>query len=262
MYLFRLLARPAADLRLPAFALFLALPLAGLHAQQPPAEAAAPESKPIPAERKPQPPMQYESFHLVHAMGQQDAVDIQTALRNMIPNARIFYLPHQNLLSVRATAEDMEMARRVLGDLDQPHPVYRLTFTLTEIEDGKRQAPEHYSMLLTDGNHSWLKLGQRVPIETGSYGPDDTKVKSLVQYQDIGLNIDTWLEGIQLRTKVEMTSLSPDKSGIGPQDPMLRQSIFDSYYKLTPGKPFLLGSVELPGGHLRQEVEMVAEAVP
>jgi type II secretory pathway component GspD/PulD (secretin) len=266
MKAFQLLRRPAFAVRLSVLTLLAALTAGGLLAQSDKPEATPIVSTPtgtktVMLERTPQPLTEYQSFHLANVTGINDATDVQTALRNTVPNAHIFYLHRQNTIAVRATAEDMALARRVVADLDQPHPVYRLTYTLTEIENGKRQTPEHDSMLMTAGNHASLRRGLRVPIETGASSSEDKPAKSLVEYQDVGLAIDTWLESGQLRAKVELSSLSPEKSGIGPQDPVIEQSSFESYAKLTPGKPILLGSVEMPGGG-RQEIEVLVELVP
>jgi type II secretory pathway component GspD/PulD (secretin) len=256
----RLLQRPVFALRLPVLTLpaTLAAP-GGLLAQSSAVETPAHATKPVVAEQRPPAlPEKVQNFHLKNVLSQQDLMDIQTDLRNAYPRLHVFAVGSRDIITVRGTAEDLELVRQLLADLDQPRPVYRLTFTLTEIADGKRQAAEHFSVLLTAGNRTSLKRGLRVPIETGAANPDDTKAKSQIQYQDAGLTIDAWLESNQLRTKIELSSLSPEKSGIGPQDPVFQQNDIESLSKLTPGKPLLLGSVEMPGGG-QQEIEVLAE---
>jgi hypothetical protein len=60
---------------------------------------------------------------------------------------------------------------------------------------------------------------------------------------------------------VEESSLAEEKSGIGAQDPIIRQNTLEEKLPLTQGKPLILGSLDMPGGTRRQEIEVVAELV-
>jgi hypothetical protein len=55
--------------------------------------------------------------------------------------------------------------------------------------------------------------------------------------------------------------VSEEKSGVGPQDPVVRQNVLNGTSTLALGKPLVLGSIEVPGSTRRQEIEVLAEAV-
>ena len=84
-------------------------------------------------------------------------------------------------------------------------------------------------------------------------------------YIDVGLNFDATLDefanGVRLRTKVDQSSVAEERSGVGPQDPVVRQTSLEGTSFLTPGKPLVLGSLDIPGSTRHQEVEVVMEAV-
>ena len=206
-------------------------------------------------------PQGYQSFALANSTGVRDANDIQTALRNMLPNARLYYSESGNQILVRGSAEDLAMAQKILADLDRPRKTYRVTYTLTE----GGNAPQHLVLLVTPGKKTMLKQGTRVPIMTGSYGTATDSSNTQFQYQDVGLNIEASLdgygEGMKLRTKIEDTSVAEEKSNVGIQDPLLRQSVLESESTIVSGKPIVLGSVEIPAGGRHFEVSAAVDIV-
>jgi type II secretory pathway component GspD/PulD (secretin) len=208
----------------------------------------------------------YQTLYLTNLTSQHDANDIQTDLRNMLPRAKLFYVPSQSALSIRGSAEDIALAQKIVSDLDRNKKIYRLTYTITDIDNGKRAAPQHFSIIVASGSKTDFKQGSKVPLVTGSYtenGPGSSN--SQVQYQDIGLEIEAslnaYLDGVRLQTKLGESSVADEKSGVGPQDPIFRQTTLEATSTLAPGKPLVLGSIDIPGTTRRQEVEVVAEAV-
>ena len=225
-----------------------------------------PETKSVeakPAEAKPA--AIYVTLYLTKLTQQNDLNDIQTAIRNVIPRAKIYGVPSQRAISLFATPEDIALAKTILADLDKPHKVYRLTFTLTEIEDGKRLGAQHYALVAASGEKTELKEGSRAPLVTGSVSDGSTTVSTQVQYVDLGLNIeatvDSSQDGARLRTKIERSSVAEEKPLLGAQDPVIRQTQLDQISLLTPGKPLVLGSLDMPGTTRQLEVEVVAELV-
>ncbi len=236
--------------------------------------AATPETKSVeakPVEAKPA--SVYETLYLTNLTQQNDLNDIQTAIRNVLPRARVDGMPSQRSISLWATPEEIAIAKRIVADLDKPHKVYRLTFTLTEIEGGKRGAAQHYALIATSGEKTELKEGTKVPLVTGSVSDAGSTAGSTpstqVQYIDLGLNIEATIDGSQdgarLRTKIERSSVAEEKSGIGAQDPVIRQTRLDQTSLLVPGKPLVLGSLDelgdAPGTTRQLEVHVVAELV-
>lgn len=84
-------------------------------------------------------------------------------------------------------------------------------------------------------------------------------------YVDLGLNFDISLDesvnGARLHSKVEQSSIAEQGSAGGIQDPVIRQTVLTSTSFLTPGKPLVLGSMDIPGSTRRSDVEVVMEPV-
>lgn len=208
----------------------------------------------------------YRTIYLTHATELHEANDLQTALRNMLPRARIYYVPSQNALTLRANAEDMALAERMVADLDRPRKLYRLTYTITE-KDGTRQlGSQTYTLVITPGTKTELKQGSKIPIMVGMNDANGPGHDSAIQYLDIGWNIDATLdgssEGLKLSSKVEQSSLAEDKPSSPQQDPVIRQTVLEGSATLTQGKPLILGSLDVPGSTRREEVQVISEPVP
>jgi type II secretory pathway component GspD/PulD (secretin) len=207
----------------------------------------------------------YETFFLTNVSSQNDLNDIQTALRNMLPRAKIYGVPTQNAISVWATADDLALAKKMIAELDRPRKVFRLTYTVTQVVNGKKTGSERFALLVTAGDHTQFRQGTRVPIITGSYDTGTMTSNSQVQYLDVGIGIDADLEvyadGVRLKTKVEQSSVSDEKSGLGVQDPVIRQTRLESTATLAMGKPMALGALDIPGTDRHEDVEVVAESV-
>ena len=98
-----------------------------------------------------------------------------------------------------------------------------------------------------------------MPIMTGSYDIGTGKQNSEVQYQDVGLSIDASLDGESIHTKVEQTSQAEEKSGLGLQDPIVRQTVLDGMSTLTTEKTQTLGALDIPGSTRHEEIEIAVE---
>ena len=226
-----------------------------------PAVAAAqtPDAKPTARQQEPE---TYQAFYLTHMTEMHQANDVQTALRNFLgARAKIFYVPSQHAMCLFATAEDMQTAQKMIADLDRPLKTYRVTYTITDIDGGKRAGSQHFSLVVTPEEKSILKQGNRVPIATGSTGEGATTLTTQFQYLDVGINIDASVSGEQLHSKIEQSSLADEKSGLGGQDPIVHQALLEGWSVLEPGKPFVLGSIDIPGTTRHQEVEVTSELV-
>ena len=65
--------------------------------------------------------------------------------------------------------------------------------------------------------------------------------------QEIEASLDGYLDGVRLRTKVVQSSIAEDKSGVGTQAPIIRQTTFEGTSTLVQGKPLVLGSLDVRG---------------
>ncbi|MGO9324129.1 MAG: secretin N-terminal domain-containing protein [Terracidiphilus sp.] len=232
-------------------------PIAG--AQTKPEETQPSEAKPN-AQTAPE---TVRTFFLTNASEQNDFNDIQTDLRNVLPKAKIYALQTQNAIILRATPEDMETAQKLIADLDKARKLYRLTYTITDIDGGKRSVSQQFTMLVTSGEKSTFKQGRRVPIVTGT--TDGQTANTQMQYMDVGLSIEARTsvspDSLNVHTKIEESSLGDEKPVGAAQDPVVRQTLFDEASVLSQGKPLVLGSLDLPGTTRSQEIAVIAELV-
>lgn len=205
------------------------------------------------------------TFHLQSQMNQAEQNDVVTGIRNTVPpTLRIFLVTSQNTIIVRGTPADVQGVADLIPQLDHPHKQYRLTYTLTETDGGKRIGVQHYSMVLTSGERMQLKEGSRIPIFTTSYNKDQSIDKQFT-YLDVGLNFDStvrdYAAGVELQSKVEQSAVVAEKSAIGPEDPVIRQTRVEGTSYLTEGKPLVLGSLDVLGSTRRLEVEVLVEGI-
>ena len=205
----------------------------------------------------------YQTFYLKNSTGQGAANDIQNALRNMLPHARIYYVATENAVSISGSPEEIAGAQRILGDIDRPQKTYRVTYTISESGGGQGGTQQHFVLIVSPGSRTSSKQGTRVPIVTGQYKSDEPP-NTQVQYMDIGQNIEASLdgsgEGLRLHSKIEETSIADEKSNVGIQDPIVKQSVLEARSAVVPGKPAMLGSVDMPGGR-HMEVQVTADTM-
>jgi len=179
----------------------------------------------------------YQVFYLTNTQ-QAGANEIQTDLRNMIPRAKVYYVQSQGALTLRGTPDDLGLAQKILADTDRPKNVYRLTYSLTETDGGKSVGTQHFSLVVVAGSRATLKQGSKVPIVTGMYdtasaSQSNHAQNNQVQYLDVGLLIDAKMDGEHLTTKIEQSSVAEEKSGMGAEDPVVRQTSLEATSALT-----------------------------
>lgn len=238
------------------FAITLALAISGLNAAaQPTTAAAKPDSDSV------------QTFYLTNVVRESnDGNEILTAVRNIVsPRSKVFFVPGQNAIIVRTTPDEVALAGKIIKELDRPKKTYRLTYTFTEMEGNKNIGTQHFAMTVASGERTTLKQGDKVPVATGSYDSGKSQAQTQMTYIDVGLNFDVLLDeavnGVRLRSKVEQSSVAEQTSGAGSQDPVIRQTVLQGTSFLIPGKPLVLGSLDIPGSTRRLDVEVVMEAI-
>jgi len=210
------------------------------------------------------PQQTYETAYLSHATDTRQAEEIVTVLRNMLQRARIVFVASENAIAMRGSAEDLETAHKFLAALDRPSQTWKLTYTVTGADGAPSAGSHSYVLTVAAGRMAELKEGKRVPLVTGNAtaGASGTQV----QYVDIGLTINADVDGggdaLHVRSKIEQTAIADEKSGLGAQDPVVSEAMLENTVILVPGKPTVLGSLEMAGTGQRQQVSVVAEAVP
>lgn len=206
------------------------------------------------------------TFHLSNNNSNNTGNEVLTALRLMVnADAKLYLDADQNSIVVRASPEDLALIQKLIPELDRPKKIYRLTYTVTESDSGKRIGIQHFGLVVVDGGRTTLKNGSRIPVATGTTGTSGSS-STIFTYLDIGINIDASVDdsgaGARLRTKVEDSSVAEDKSQIsGVQEPIIRQSVLEGTSLIVPGKPLVLGAIDVAGSTRHLDVEVVMDPI-
>lgn len=203
------------------------------------------------------------TYHLSNSQSQSDANEALIALRNVLdPSIHIYLVASTNIIVLAAPAQQQQIAQNLLAKLDIPKPTYRLIYTLTEFEDGKRIGTQHYTLTAAEGQRVTLKQGSKVPVLTG--GSSAGSVPQF-QYLDVGMNFSVEADaaggGVVLKSKVEQSSVPEDKTISGINEPVIRQAVLEGSALVPFGRPFILGSMDVLGSSRHIDVEVVAEPI-
>ncbi|MFP5276330.1 MAG: cohesin domain-containing protein [Acidobacteriota bacterium] len=74
-----------------------------------------------------------QTFYLTNAWQQNDLNDIQTALRNVLPNAKVYGVASQNAIVMRGTPDELLLAEKLIDDLDKPRSEVVVDFGVLEV---------------------------------------------------------------------------------------------------------------------------------
>jgi general secretion pathway protein D len=107
----------------------------------------------------------------------------------------------------------------------------------------------------TDGQKATEKIGEKIPIATGSYqtGAATAMVSSLVntqfQYQDVGVNIEVtptvhYNNDVTLKIKIDMSSQNGNVTISGVTEPIIAQKVVDQVIRLREGEASILGGIQ------------------
>jgi general secretion pathway protein D len=106
----------------------------------------------------------------------------------------------------------------------------------------------------SDGQEASLKIGERLPVATGSYqtGAATAIVSSLVntqfQYLDIGVNVTVkptvhYDRDVTLKIKIEISSQNGTENLGGVSEPIIDQNVVDQTVRLKEGEANMLGGI-------------------
>ncbi|HZU21516.1 MAG TPA: hypothetical protein VE998_01715 [Terriglobales bacterium] len=140
---------------------------------------------------------------------------------------------------------------------------YRLDYTITETEDGKKVNARTYTLMCEDRGISTrgvLKIGSRVPIVTGTPAPGGGGRE--FTYLDLGINIEAWLDTttsneITLASTVEMSSAA-DSTINQASAPVIRQLKVSANNAVAIGKPVVIATADDVASHRQFQIQVVA----
>jgi general secretion pathway protein D len=74
-----------------------------------------------------------ETFYLSNAWQQNDLNDVQTALRNVLTNVKVYGVASQNAIVVRGTPDELLLAQKLVNDLDKARPEVVVDIAVLEV---------------------------------------------------------------------------------------------------------------------------------
>ena len=239
-------------------------------------------------------------YYLKNVTQQNDLSDVQTAVRNLLPNAKIYGVASENAIMMRGTPDELQLAKMVISGLDQPKPEVLVDITVMEVSRDKLREiglspptslavssgssqtlnqighTSAYSItvgtaaaefLLTDsdtrvlqnprlravdGQKATLKLGERLPVATGTYtvatGSTSASAETQFQYLDVGVNVEMTPsihsdQDVTLKLSVEVSSESGTETIDDVDEPIISQEKVDQVIRLRDGETSILAGL-------------------
>ena len=145
---------------------------------------------------------------------------------------------------------------------------YRLLFTVTESDSGKRVGLQHFAMTALPNQKASMKQGSKIPVMTGGYSHESAPgTEYQFTYLDVGLNCDVTLsekpDGVEAAIKLEQSSVAETPSVIADvKEPIIRQAVLVNSAILKPGTPVMMGSLDVPGSTRHLDIEVTLERMP
>jgi general secretion pathway protein D len=74
-----------------------------------------------------------QTFYLSNAWQANDLTDVQTAIRNVLPNAKVYAVASQNAIVMRGTPDELLLAEKLINDLDKARPEVVVDIAVLEV---------------------------------------------------------------------------------------------------------------------------------
>jgi hypothetical protein len=158
----------------------------------------------------------------------------------------------QESAAAAKTATQSETADTTAKSPERRWEVYRVDFSIIELEDGKKINVRQYSTNVGIHEPSEIRIGTRVPV--------DTK-EGEFQYLDLGTNISARIQEdrsqMALIVHAEVSELaSPEQSDKPGYRPMIRQLKIGGTTPLPLEKPTIVGRADDPGSKRQFQLEV------
>ena len=115
-----------------------------------------------------------QTFYLSNVSQQNDLNDIQTALRNLLANAKLYGVPSQDAIVMRATPDELLLAQKIIQDLDKARPEVVIDVALLEVNRDKTRTIGFSCRAPSACNCSPLTLRVRAPLRQRPAQPPRT----------------------------------------------------------------------------------------
>ncbi len=122
------------------------------------------------------------------------------------------------------------------------------------LSDATTKLIQNPRLRATDGQESIVRIGQRIPVATGSFqaGVATAITSSLVntqfQYLDVGVNVDMkptvhYDRDVSMKLKIEVSSEGPQQNLGGISNPIINQRVSEQTIRLREGESTILSGI-------------------
>jgi general secretion pathway protein D len=108
-----------------------------------------------------------QTFYLANAWQQNDLNDVQTAIRNLMPNTKVYAVQSQNAIVMRGTPDELLLAQQLVADLDKPRPEVVVDMAVLEVS-------KNWERTLGISWPSSVGIALQPPCASGSCSTSDT----------------------------------------------------------------------------------------
>ena len=149
-----------------------------------------------------------------------------------------------------------EKGKETAATEQKPRGAYRIEFNVREFEGEKRLNSRNYMMVVENDNRGMIRVGNRVPFQTG----DKT-----YQYTDVGMDIDCRPRerenGVALFIAVGISNIVPEEPTAPTFNPVVRSQRIEVAPIVTLGKPTTVATMDDVNTNRRYEIEVTATKV-
>ncbi|MGO9776771.1 MAG: cohesin domain-containing protein, partial [Terracidiphilus sp.] len=274
-----------------------------------------------------------QTFYLSNAWQTTDLTDVNTAIRNLLPNSKSYPVPSQNAVVMRGTPDELLLAQKLINDLDKARPEVVVDIAILEVSknwektlgiqwpsnvgialnpptstttssstttttgttgttstgtgttlydlshlkaydfavtvgsatanmlltDSNTKILQNPRLRSTDGQKATMKIGEKIPIATGSYGGGgvgtgalgglSSLVNTQFTYQDVGVTIEMtptihFNRDVTLKIKIEDTSQNGSVTISEVTEPIIAQKTIEQVIRLREGEAGILGGIQ------------------
>jgi general secretion pathway protein D len=108
-----------------------------------------------------------QTFYLANAWQQNDLNDVNTAIRNLMPNTKVYAVQSQNAIVMRGTPDELLLAQQLVADLDKPRPEVVVDMAVLEVS-------KNWERTLGISWPSSIGVALQPPCASGSCTTSDT----------------------------------------------------------------------------------------
>src|SRR5215472_13085647 len=230
-------------------------------------------------------------FFMRNASSPADLQEASKTISALLDLTRVQLVPAQNAMIFRGTRDQLVLAEKLLADLDKPKPEVVIEVAVLEVDRNRLKtigtnpptsvsvqvvppgtsasiSGASLSFLMSDSNtkviqnpqvramdneHATLKIGDRIPVATGSITPGTAGgisplVSTQFQYIDVGVNVDITPHihsehDVTLKMALEVSSVTGQTNIGGISQPIIGQRTVQQQARLGDGEVSLIAGI-------------------